>query len=93
MRIVGNIDHPVLKITIFRNDDRLSLKLESGLYEQTYKFRDGEGVSSVEDVHRFVDEAFIAQVSDAMQQMHQSRIAALARCNPVADQDEFDVIL
>lgn len=93
MRIVGTIDHPVLKITIFRNDDRLSLKLESGLYEQTYKFRDGEGVSSVEDVYRFVDEEFIAKVSEAIQQMHQTRIAALARCAPATEQDEFDVIL
>lgn len=93
MRIAGTIDHPVLKITVFRNDDRLSLKLESGLYEQTYKFRDGEGISSVEDVYRFVDEAFLRQVSDAMQQMHQTRMAALTRCTPVAEQDEFDVIL
>jgi len=44
-------------------------------------------------VYRFVDEVFIAQVSDAMQQMHQSRIAALARCAPATEQDEFDVIL
>ena len=93
MRIVGTIDHPVLKITIFRNDDRLSLKLESGLYEQTYKFRDGEGVSSVEDVYRLVDETFLSQVSEAMQQMHQARIAALARIVPVAERDEFDEIL
>ncbi len=92
MRIVGSISHPVLKITIFRNDNRLSVKFESGLYEQTYKFRDGEGVDSVEDVYRVVDEGFISRVAALMQPMHETRIAALAR-QAGGEGEEFEEII
>ena len=93
MRIVGSIDHPLLKITIFRNDNRLSVKFESGLYEQTYKFRDGEGVESVEDVHRLVDEAFISKVAALMQPMNEARIAALSRPASGVGEEEFEEII
>ncbi len=93
MRIVGTIDHPILKITIFRNADRLSVKFESGLYEHTYKFRDGEGIDSVEDVYRMVDDAFIESVSAGLQRMHDARSAALTRIAGTGHTDEFDEII
>jgi hypothetical protein len=68
MRIIGNIDHPELKITIFKNDNRISVKLESGLYEQTYKFRDGEGIENAEDVG----------VQEMLRNMHQLKMNALS---------------
>ena len=33
MRIVGDIEHPRLKITVFKNDGRFSLKFENGKYK------------------------------------------------------------
>jgi len=94
MRIVGSIDHPILKITIFRNDNRLSVKFESGLYEQTYKFRDGEGVDSVEDIYRLVDEAFVESVSVLLQRMHEARSAAIGRqASGAGEEEEFEEII
>ncbi len=94
MRIVGSIDHPEWKITIFRNDNRLSVKFESGLVEQTFKFRDGEGIDQVDDVHRLVDERFLMDIASLMQQMQLARHSALRRRienNP--PEDAFEVIV
>ncbi len=93
MRIVGHIDHPVLKITVFRNDNKLSVKFESGLYEQTYKFRDGEGIDAVDDVCRLVDDAFIASVFAGLQHMHETRISALTRQIGGMALEEFEEII
>ena len=62
MRIVGEIDHPRLKISIFKNDGKFSLKFEANLLEQIYKFRDDERLGSVDDVKRIVDAAFIEKI-------------------------------
>jgi len=78
MRIIGNIDHPELKITIFKNDNRISVKLESGLYEQTYKFRDGEGIENAEDVEKLLDAPFLDRVQEMLRNMHQLKVNALS---------------
>ncbi|MBK7870450.1 MAG: hypothetical protein IPJ74_07085 [Saprospiraceae bacterium] len=52
MRIIGYIEHPVLKITVFKMDNKISIKFESGLYEQTYKFRSGDTISNLGDVKK-----------------------------------------
>lgn len=91
MRIIGSIDHPEWKITVFKMDNRLSLKLETGLYEQTYKFRMGEGMESLEDVQRIVDPVFLQAAGRLFAAMHQAHLGALSRSS-VAD-DEFEEII
>lgn len=93
MRIVGNIEHPILKITIFSNDNRLSVKFESGLFEQTYKFRDGEGIEKPDDVRRLVEGTFTASVLEQLQRMSEIRSAGLQRMHEQDQEDEFDVII
>lgn len=92
MRIIGQIDHPKLKITVFKNDNRISVKLESGLYEQTYKFRDGEGVEGAEEVERLLDSEFLDKVQDILKTMHAARMAALSRQRP-AGAESFEEII
>jgi hypothetical protein len=92
MRVVGSIEHPVLKITIFSNDNRLSVKFESGLFEQTYKFRDGEGIERPADVQRLIEGPFTESVLEQLHRMSAIRSAGLQRLQQ--DQpDEFDVIV
>lgn len=93
MRIVGSIEHPFLKISIFKNDDRLSLKLESGHYEQIYKFREGEGIQTVEDVKKIVDADFLREVEALMKQQHLLRMKAVSKVLLPQQEDEFDVII
>lgn len=77
MRIIGYIEHPWMKITVFKMDDKISVKFESGQYEQTYKFRSGEGVEGLEDVRHFADAQFISAVESILTAMHQAKLGGL----------------
>lgn len=93
MRIIGNIEHPILKITVFKMENRISVKFESGLYEQTYKFRSGEGIESFEDVEKVVDATFKAQVLQHLNLMHEIKNQAISRNIVQEDEEEFDTII
>ncbi|MCB0584437.1 MAG: hypothetical protein KDD06_03795 [Phaeodactylibacter sp.] len=93
MRIAGYIEHPVLKITIFQMENKLAVKLEAGLFEQTYKFRTGSQVSGVEDIRRLVDDSFITAALEEMSRMRSIREAALSRLAPEGEEDEFEDII
>jgi hypothetical protein len=92
MRILGYVEHPRLKITIFKNDDKLSVKLESGLYEQTYKFRSETNLETADDARRIIDADFMDAVEKNLQQMHTLKMDALMRNNTV-EENEFDEII
>ena len=92
MRIVGDIPHPALKITIFLHDSKYSVKIEAGLYEQTYKFRSGDDIDSVEAIKEIVDETFINQVQSALPLMQQQKLEALGRRKDETA-DEFEEII
>lgn len=93
MRIIGSIDHPEWKITVFKMDNRLSLKLETGLYEQTYKFRTGEGMDTLEEVRQWIDEAFLAEAARQFSSMHQARLSAFSRKSETGEGEEFPLII
>ncbi|MEM1325757.1 MAG: hypothetical protein AAGI23_07385 [Bacteroidota bacterium] len=93
MRIIGYIEHPALKITVFKMNNRISVKLESGLYEQTYKFRERDDLANIEQVRQLIDEPFIKAVEKELGQMHQRKLQALQRFLPPAEEDEFDVLI
>lgn len=93
MRIIGNIEHPILKITVFKMENRISVKFESGLYEQTYKFRSGEGVESLADVEKVVDATFQAQVLQHLTLMNEIKNQAVGRNIAQDEEDEFDTII
>ena len=95
MRIIGYIDHPVLKITIFQMDNRVSVKFESSLYEQVYKFRDGEGIEGIEGmeaVEKLVDQAFIDAVLKEMEAMHGIKQRAMQKFS-VDEEEDFEEII
>ncbi len=73
MRIVGDIPHPVIKITVFKNDGKFSIKCEAGLLEQIYKFREDERLQSFEDIQKIVDKDFIQKIEATMQIMYDAK--------------------
>lgn len=93
MRIVGEIEHPVLKITLFKNDGKFSVKFETALLEQTYKFRDDERLQTVEDVKKIVDNVFIQKVEALLRGMNEAKFDSLVRNLPIPEEDEFDKII
>lgn len=70
MRVVGEIAHPDLKITIFHWNNRYLIKLEAGLLEQTFKIHEYD-VASEEELKKIVSEDFVT--------------AAIARFNEMAE--------
>lgn len=93
MRILGYLDHPILKITVFKTDTRLSIKFENSNFEQTYKFRPTEQTNSLNELRKLVDETFIARVMDHFQQMEQDFEATFQRNFPEDEDDDFPAII
>lgn len=93
MRIIGHIEHPVLKITVFKMDNKLSVKFETGLYEQTYKFRESEELQDMESIQKLVDAPFIQLVEQHFGQMHRVKNDALSRFLPAEDETGFPEII
>lgn len=78
MRVVADIPHPAVKITVFAWNGKYLLKLERGPYEQTYKISEME-VAGDEAMKHLLDETFIAEALALFQQMHGNLMAALER--------------
>ena len=93
MRIIGYVEHPSLKITLFKTESRLSIKFESGFYEQTYKFRVTEGLETAADLKKLVDADFMEAVNEQFAQLHQIKLQALSRHMPPKREDEFETII
>lgn len=93
MRIIGNIEHPILKITVFKMDNKFSVKFESGLYEQTYKFRSSDVVSGLEAIKKMVDATFCEEVLQELNKMHQRKNQAMVRTLPQEIDAEFEEII
>ena len=60
MRIVGEIPHPTIKITIFHWNNRYLIKLEVGPFEQTFKIEEYD-LASEEEVKKLISERFIQE--------------------------------
>lgn len=59
MRIIGNIPHPFVKVTVFAMEMRYSVKFEMGQMEQTYKIRESDEIKGIEDISRLIDDELI----------------------------------
>ncbi|MEM6966336.1 MAG: hypothetical protein AAF573_16350 [Bacteroidota bacterium] len=93
MRIVGYIEHPDMKITVFRMDNKISLKFETGLYEQTFKFRETEELSTMEQIEKLVTGEFAQRVLENFGKMHTMKNDALFEFLPKTRRDEFEEII
>jgi hypothetical protein len=71
MRVVGEIPHPELKITIFNWNNRYLIKLESGPFEQTFKVSEFD-ITSEEELKKLVDSEFLQEAEARFHHMAQS---------------------
>ncbi len=61
MRVVAEIPHPVMKITVFSWNEKYHLKFEVGQFEQTYKIAQID-VTGIDELKRMADDAFCSRV-------------------------------
>lgn len=78
MRVVGEIPHPDCKITLLSWNNRYLIKIEQGLFEQTFKVNIAD-VTSDSELVESVDEQFIRECLERFPQMHESLVSAMAR--------------
>jgi len=93
MRVIGYVEHPTLKISVFKNEGRTSVKFETALYEQIFKLGDDERYATLEGVQKWVDAAFLVQVNEVFQRLHHIRLEANKRAFPVQDGQTFEEII
>ena len=92
MRTVGDIQHPNLKITIFKNDGLFSVKCETGLIEQIFKLRDDPHLQSPEDVKKMFDTGFIRKIEEGLKSLAAERESAYIRHFKLAEEDFPEII-
>ncbi|HFC01361.1 MAG TPA: hypothetical protein ENJ53_11195 [Phaeodactylibacter sp.] len=73
-------------------DNKISIKFESGMYEQTYKFREMEGLNNMVGIKKLVTETFSKNVLKEFQKMHELKNNALIEFLPKEEEDEFEEI-
>ncbi len=93
MRIIGYVEHPRLKITVFKMDNKLSVKFETGMLEQTYKYRTQQGLEGIADIEKLVDADFTEKVEALFTQMQKQSYEAFERLLPDEEEDEFESII
>lgn len=79
MRIIGEIPHPVMKITVFAMNMRYSIKLEMGTLEQTYKLRESDYINGFEDIYKIVDDTFLGNCMRRFKEMNEDLIGIFER--------------
>lgn len=72
MRILGQIPHPELLITVFKSGNKLILKFEIGPFEQIYKFLETEKFSNFEDAVKLTTDAWIKDIYQIFNAMNAS---------------------
>ncbi|QNE40628.1 hypothetical protein F1C16_14170 [Hymenobacter sp. NBH84] len=58
MRQLAVVPHPEVKITLFAWNGKYLIKLEKGMFEQTYKVSEMD-ITSEDDVHAMLDQEFL----------------------------------
>ncbi len=71
MRVVKEIAHPKIKITIFSWNEKYLIKLEQGPLEQTFKVRELD-LTSEADLDHILDDIFIQKALNRFTEMYES---------------------
>ena len=93
MRIIGQIEHPEFKISIFRMDNRTSIKIENANYEQIYKLGDEERFQNPENIRKLLDAGLLDNAARLFRDMHQYKLAAMMNLFPPETEESFETIL
>ena len=68
MRIIGNIAHPSMRISVFIMNDKYVIKFEAGPMEQVFKVDQTE-IAGMEAVQKMLDEEFMKKVLERFNEM------------------------
>ena len=78
MRYIKDIANNRFKISIYHWNNKYIIKIESGMYEQTYKIDEYE-VTNVEEIEKCMDEIFLSRVTEKFIAMETDFMDSLQR--------------
>lgn len=78
MKIVGNIPHPQMTITVFMMNEKYIVKFEAGPMEQVFKLSQ-EKAKGIDHVKKIIDDQFQAAVLKKFGEMFEEMRTALDR--------------
>ncbi|HMT00070.1 MAG TPA: hypothetical protein PKA12_15055 [Saprospiraceae bacterium] len=84
MRIIDEINRGELKVTVFKMNDRLSLKFEKDLNEVIFKFRDGSGID-MDNYNTYLNDSLLLKMEALLYSANVLKHDALERLNPKDD--------
>lgn len=68
MRVIGEIAHPEMKVTLYQWNNKFLVKFEQGFFEQTYKVSELD-VAGEEELRSLITEEFSAKVLTRFKEM------------------------
>lgn len=81
MRIIAELPHPDFKISILSMNQKFIIKIEKGVYEQSYKIPEMDLTDGVNSVFEILDEVFLKTVGERFKAMHQDFRDTYSRYN------------
>lgn len=93
MRIIGEIPHPHLKITVFKLENKFNVAFETPSCIQTFKIKQTSELERFEDIKKLVNDEFISIVNNRFGPMTDQLNHALKAALEDNDQEEFDIII
>ncbi len=78
MRVVVEIPHKECKITVFAWNNRYLIKLEQGMFEQTFKVNEYD-LDGESELYKIIDEPFIREALSRFEDMNSSLQQTLQR--------------
>ncbi|TAE29043.1 MAG: hypothetical protein EAZ91_13575 [Cytophagales bacterium] len=81
MRYLHDIPNPQFKVGLYSWNNRYILKIEAGIYEQTYKI-DQTDVINPDDLPTLLDERFTEQVAQRFTEMAHNWAETIERNEP-----------
>ena len=93
MRILGEIPHGFMKITVFTMNDKVSIKFEHDLMEHIIKFRKDGMVNDFETAQQFVNNNILEGVVKSLEISSHARGNRLANIHQKKTGEGFPIII
>jgi hypothetical protein len=81
MRIIAELPHPDMKISIMSMNQKFIVKMEKGVYEQIFKVAEMDLTDGVNSVFELLDEAFLTKAAERFKEMHKDYRDTYCRYN------------
>jgi len=81
MRIIKEVPHPYLKITVFKHQFKVQVKVQHEVYETLLTFRDGEILDEQYFLDHLEHSQFIKDMEKRIFEIHQTRMTGLSELN------------